>query len=233
MGLASRLPGAERTPAGIVTVIRVDGLNGTVGVNISVSPADCQVPRTPGVTLGSGDPAATGAEKVTRTGSRPSARRAPGAGVMDITRNGPGRVTPGLIRALGAVLPPCVSAYTPDPAISATVAAPIAITRVRGWRATPVPNLAPVAATCLLSSPPLTPCSPSLSTAAHLALNVTSGFIVVTQSHGGAYPTRPAITRGRRKRKVRHRPSVRIPGRERAGHVGGPGREGGQGGQDE
>src|SRR5258708_31990376 len=228
MGLASRLPRAERTPAGIVTVIRVDALNGTGGVTISVSPADCQVPGTLGVTLGCGDPAATGAEKVTRTGSRPSARRAPGTGVIDTTRNGPGRVTPGLIRALGGVLPPCVSAYTPAPAISATIAAPIAITRVRGWRATPVPNLAPVATTCRLSSPPLnTPCSPSLSTAARLTLNVTSGLIVVTQSHGGAYPTRPAITHGRRKRKVRHHPSIRIPGVQSAGHAGG------QGGEDE
>lgn len=101
MGLASRLPRADRTPAGIVTVTRVDGLNGTAGVNISVSPVACQLPGTLGLMAGRGDPADTGAEKVTWTGSLPSACRAPGAGVIEITRNGPGRVTPGLIGALG------------------------------------------------------------------------------------------------------------------------------------
>src|SRR5258708_14965533 len=141
MGLASRLPRADRTPAGIVTVTRVDGLNGTAGVNISVSPVACQLPGTLGLMAGRGDPADTGAEKVTWTGSLPSACWAPGAGVMEITRNGPGRVTPGLI--------------------GATVAEPIAITRGRDCRATPVPNLAPVANACLRRSPPIdNTCSP-------------------------------------------------------------------------
>src|SRR5258708_12597421 len=146
MGLASRLPLAERTPAcppGTETVTRVDGLNGTVGVNISVSPAACQLPGTPGATLGRGDPAATGAEKVTWTGSLPSARRAPGVGVMDTTRNGPGRVTPGLIGALAGVPPPPFSTYVPSPAISATTAPPIPITPPRDPSPTPHPPLPP------------------------------------------------------------------------------------------
>jgi hypothetical protein len=160
--LASRLPRSERTPAGTVTVTRVDGLNGTVGVNISESPAGCQLPGTLGLRAGSADPAATGAENVTWTGSLPSARRSPGAGVMEITRNRPGSVTPGPIGELAGVpAPPCVSTYVPAPAISATIAVPIAITRCLGWRATPVPTLVPVATTCLLSCPPLnTPCYP-------------------------------------------------------------------------
>src|SRR5258708_12071526 len=109
MGLASRLPLAERTPAcppGTETVTRVDGLNGTVGVNISVSPAACQLPGTPGATLGRGDPAATGAEKVTWTGSLPSARRAPPVGVMDTTPNRPRTVPPRPISPLPPVPPP-------------------------------------------------------------------------------------------------------------------------------
>src|SRR5258708_39226639 len=124
---------------------------------------------------GRGDPADTGAEKVTWTGSLPSACWAPGAGVMEITRNGPGRVTPGLIGALGGMLPPpCVSRYVPAPAISATVAEPIAITRGRDCRATPVPKLAPVANACLRRSPPIdNTCSPFPATIAHWALGLT------------------------------------------------------------
>src|SRR5258708_12680417 len=101
MGLASRLPLAERTPAcppGTETVTRVDGLNGTVGVNISVSPAACQLPGTPGATLGRGDPAATGAEKVTWTGSPPSPRPAPAVGAMHTTRTPPCPAPPPLTR---------------------------------------------------------------------------------------------------------------------------------------
>src|SRR5260221_10252184 len=213
MGLASRLPRADRTPAGIVTVTRVDGLNGTAGVNISVSPVACQLPGTLGLMAGRGDPADTGAEKVTWTGSLPSAWGAPGAGVMEITRNGPGRVTPGLIGALGGMLPPpCVSTYVPAPAISATVAEPIAITRGRDCRATPVPNLAPVANACLRRSPPIdNTCSPFPGTIAHSALSVTNGPITAPQRHERAYPTRRAITHGLRKRKVGRRRPGRIP----------------------
>ncbi len=52
-----------------MTVVRVDGLNGTAGVKIIVSPADCQLPGTFGVTLGSGE-------------------AVPEAGVTDRIRNG-------------------------------------------------------------------------------------------------------------------------------------------------
>jgi hypothetical protein len=71
MGLASRRPLAERTVTGTVTVTRVDGLNGMVGTNISVSPVRCQLPGTLGLRAGHGDFCATGAEKVTWTGSTP------------------------------------------------------------------------------------------------------------------------------------------------------------------
>jgi hypothetical protein len=214
IGLSSRPPREDQTPAGIVRVTWVEGLNGTVGVNVSVSPTACQVPGTLGLRAGCGNSAATGAEKVTWIGSLPSACRSPGAGVTDITRNGPGRVTPGLFGALGGGPSFRVSRYVPAPASSATIAAPIAITRVRGWRATPVPTLAPVAATCLLSSRPVNnSCSPSPGTFAHPALSITNGISVVTQRHERAYPARQAITHGRRKRKVRGRPSARLPGR--------------------
>jgi hypothetical protein len=97
-------------PAGTVTLIRVNGLNGMFGVNTAASPDRCQLPPTLGVTLGIGDPAASGAENVTRIGSLPSACLLPGAGVTDITRNGPPRVTaPLLTGALGGVLPRDVS----------------------------------------------------------------------------------------------------------------------------
>jgi len=50
---------------------------------------DCrQLPGTAGFTLGIGEPAASGAEKVTTTGLPPSAPRAPGAGEVEITRSG-------------------------------------------------------------------------------------------------------------------------------------------------
>jgi len=155
MGSASTRPAAERTPAlppGTVTVTRVDGRSGSDGVNITVSPAGRQPPATLGVRLGSEEPAASGAENVTRTGWLPSACRAPGAGVTDTTRNGPVRVPPPPPAGALAGGAPRVSAYPPMPAATATAAVMARITRVLGWWVAP-PNLAPRAATCLPSRP--------------------------------------------------------------------------------
>ena len=132
--LARVCPRDERVWPGTVTVTRVDGLNGTAGVNVHVSAAPCQLPGTSGVTVGSGDPADSGAEKVTWTGLLPSACRSPADGDTEITRNGPGIVTPLLIGMLGGVPPPCISRNVPAPATSATAAAVITLTL--GWRAT-------------------------------------------------------------------------------------------------
>ena len=60
IGLAGRLPRSDRTPAGTVTVTRVDGLNATAGVNISVSPVACQRPGTLGLRVGAAAPRPSG-----------------------------------------------------------------------------------------------------------------------------------------------------------------------------
>ena len=108
-------------------MILVDGPNAVFGVNTIESPMICQFPGTLGVSVGIGDRPLGGAEKVTRTGRLPFASALPDAGVTDITRNGPGRVT-----AVGAdePPPPLVSRYTAPPATSATTAVTAAITRV-------------------------------------------------------------------------------------------------------
>ncbi len=90
-GLASSPPAAVRTPswpAGTCTVTWLAGLTGAAGRKVSAGPACCQLPGTAGLSVGIGEPAASGAENVMTTGLPPSTPRAPEAGEIAVTRSG-------------------------------------------------------------------------------------------------------------------------------------------------
>ena len=140
------------------TVTLVDGLNGVAGVNTIESPRICQLPATSGVTRGQRRPA------VERRGERHRDRQAavgapglPGAGVTDMTRNGPGRVTaPLLTGALGGVLRRCERVHADARGQRDRRAVTATITRVLGWlgarpRRTRLPSPRPACRVVLLA----------------------------------------------------------------------------------
>src|ERR1700734_3255659 len=90
-GAARRGPSAQRQPdgpAGRRSVTSVVGSSGTWGVNTMASPVPaCHVPSTGGLNVGSGEDAASGAEKTTRTGSAAVTASALLPGVIDSTRS--------------------------------------------------------------------------------------------------------------------------------------------------
>jgi hypothetical protein len=84
---ASLAPPRAWTPAGTVTVYRVDGRNAVAGVKIALSPECVQVPATAGSMTGFGEPALSGPLNSTMTGAAPFTPVLAVAGVTDITRS--------------------------------------------------------------------------------------------------------------------------------------------------
>src|SRR5579875_1501210 len=129
-------PAADCTPEdppGTVTVTSVPPMNPAAGVNTAESPSRFQVPGIAGDTFGIGELAASGAEKVTRTGRVPLTSCAPEAGLIAVTRSGGAGCT--VCAGLAAGLPAwpgtllawsdtvCELALLPGPAASVEIPA--------------------------------------------------------------------------------------------------------------